>query len=65
VSVRIIVPVSVSCPQCQASATSIRAWRASAEIFYLCGLCDAAWTVGVEPGEQANDVLSKLKRLLS
>jgi hypothetical protein len=65
VSVRIIVPVSVCCPQCQARAASIRAWRASAEIFYMCGVCDAAWTVGVKPGEQATDVMSKLKRLLS
>jgi len=60
-----MVPDTISCPHCAALSTAIRAWRAFAQIFYVCGVCDAAWTVDLEPSEQATDVIEKLKRALS
>jgi hypothetical protein len=65
VSVRVIIPASLRCPHCLGSGDAIRAWRTNAQIFYVCGQCDETWTVDVEPAEQASDVMSKIKRVLS
>ena len=52
VSIRSIVPTTICCPHCHASAKTIRAWRAFAQIFYVCGKCDAAWRIDVAASEQ-------------
>jgi hypothetical protein len=63
-----MVPVSLRCPQCHASAGTIRAWRAFAQIFYVCDTCEAAWTIDIEPPKPpatpTDDVIAKLKKAL-
>ena len=48
-SIRSIVPASICCPQCHASAEAVRGWRAFAQTFYVCGRCEAAWSIDIEP----------------
>jgi hypothetical protein len=55
----------VQCPECRADATWIRGWRAATQILYVCGKCEATWTVAVDPVEEAKDVIAKIKDALS
>jgi transposase-like protein len=62
-----MVPASVRCPHCPASAetATIRAWRANGQIYYLCGQCQSTWTVKVEHDNEVKDVLSLVRKALS
>jgi hypothetical protein len=59
-----MVPAATYCPLCHASAKAIRAWRAFAQIFYVCGQCEAQWTIDIDPPLQPSppsDIISKLR----
>jgi hypothetical protein len=50
-----MVLASIHCPHCAASSDSIRAWRTSTQIIYVCAECDHTWAIDVaivQPAKQ-------------
>jgi Zn ribbon nucleic-acid-binding protein len=62
-SVRCMVLASIHCPRCAASSDSLRAWRTSTQIIYVCGECDHTWAIDVPivPPAKSTNLIAHLR----